>query len=184
MTLTNNQLCRLGETAVALELMKRGYDVINLNESLKNYKGADLLCVNGAGSKEDIYIQVKTGKSPKIDCGLTADPKTGVIANLDEKVTCPWVFVHVTELTTVQGNNELKFDFYILTCNETRELLRSAHHWYVKETYSGRVLSKPIRVSVDVPWLEAKGYNATKLHKPFTSTLKQSAKDQWDKIWL
>lgn len=176
MTLTNNQLCRLGETAVALELMKKGYDVINLNESLKNYKGADLLCVNGAGNKEDIYIQVKTGKSLKIDCGLTADPKTGIIAHLDEKVTCPWVFVHVTD--------DFKCDFYILTRDETRELLRSAHHWYVQETYSGRVLSKPVRVSVDVPWLEAKDYKATKLHKPFTNTLKKSAKDQWDKISL
>ena len=32
MTLTGNQLGRLGETAVALELMKRGYDVVNLNK--------------------------------------------------------------------------------------------------------------------------------------------------------
>lgn len=45
MTLTENQLGRLGETAVALELMKRGYDVVNLNDSIKNYQHADLLCV-------------------------------------------------------------------------------------------------------------------------------------------
>lgn len=45
MTLTENQLGRLGETAVALELMKRGYDVVNLNDSIKNYQHANLLCV-------------------------------------------------------------------------------------------------------------------------------------------
>lgn len=71
-SLSSQQLGRLGETAVALELMKRGFDVINLNDSLQNYKHADLFC---AKDDKTTLIQVKTGSSNKIYCGLTANSK-------------------------------------------------------------------------------------------------------------
>ena len=130
--LSNQQLGKCGETAVALELMKRGYDVINLNESLQNYKHADLLCLSCKTGKTEL-IQVKTGSTKNIRCGLIADSKTGIISDLDEKVICPWVFVHVSEYKTQEGKTDLKFDFYVLTRDETRELLRSAHHWYATQ---------------------------------------------------
>ena len=90
MTLTGNQLGRLGETAVALELMKRGYDVVNLNDSIKNYQHADLLCASSISGKTTL-IQVKTGSTMNIQCGL-ASTLDGVIDDLDGKVVCPWVF--------------------------------------------------------------------------------------------
>ena len=176
--LTSDQLCRLGETAVALELMKKGYDVINLNESLKNYEHADLLCISRSSGK-DIRIQVKTGSTNKIYCGLTATNK-GVINDLEKKVVWPWVFVHVTP----DGKGDFKFDFYILTCDETRELLRSSQDWYANQTKTGRILQKSIPVSVDVPWLEAKGSKETALHYAYKSTLKSTAIDKWEKISL
>ena len=65
--LNSDQLGRLGETAVALELMKRGYDVINLNESLQNFQHADLLCICSKTGKMQ-QIQVKTGSTKNIYC--------------------------------------------------------------------------------------------------------------------
>ena len=175
--LSFQQLGRLGETAVALELMKRGYDVINLNESLQNYKHADLLCVSCNTGKTEL-IQVKTGTTKNIYCGLVADPQTGVIPNLDEKVICPWVFVHATP----KGNDDYSFEFFILTCEETKELLRTAHHWYA--TQWDRTLTKNIQVGVDVPWLKGGISKESKLHPQYKSSLGCSAQDRWDKIAL
>ena len=176
--LSFQQLCKLGETAVALELMKRGYDVINLNESLQNYKHADLLCVSCDTGKTEL-IQVKTGSTKNIYCGLTANT-SGVISNLEEKVVCPWVFVHVTP----KGEDDINFDFYILTRNETIELLRSAHDWYANDTKNGRKLQNNILVGMDVPWLMGEDTKETKLHNAYKNPLKESSKDRWDKISL
>ena len=180
--LTNDQLGRLGETAVSLELMKKGYDVINLNESLKNYEHADLLCISRVSGK-DLRIQVKTGSTNKIYCGLTATNK-GIIDDLEEKVVCPWVFVHVTPVITLDGMDDFKFDFYILNRDETRELFKSSQDWYANQTKTPRTLQNSIPVSVDVPWLEAKGSKETSLHYAYKSTLKISSLDKWDKISL
>ncbi|MBR6659313.1 MAG: hypothetical protein IKL19_04470 [Paludibacteraceae bacterium] len=46
MKLTNKQKGVIGETAVVLELLKRGFDVININNSYQNYENADLICMN------------------------------------------------------------------------------------------------------------------------------------------
>lgn len=173
--LSFQQLGKLGETAVALELMKRGYDVINLNESLQNYKHADLLCVSCNTGKTEL-IQVKTGSTKNIYCGLTANT-SGEIFDLEEKVICPWVFVHITP-----KGDDINFDFYILTCEETKELLRTAHHWYA--TQWDRTLTKNIQVGVDVPWLKGGISKASKHHPQYKSSLGCSAQDRWDKIAL
>ena len=179
--LSSQQLCKLGETALALELMNRGYDVINLNESLQNYMNADLLCMSGK-TGEGIKIQVKTGTTKNIRCGLIAEPTTGVIQNLDDKIICPWVFVHIAECTTDDGKADFKFDFYVLLPDETKELLRTAHHWYA--TQWDRQLTKNIQVGVDVPWLKASISKASKHHPEYKSSLGCSAQDRWDKIAL
>lgn len=41
---SNKQLGAIGETAVMLELLKMGFDVININNSYNNYRKADLIC--------------------------------------------------------------------------------------------------------------------------------------------
>ena len=181
--LSSQQICKLGETAVALELMKRGYDVINLNESLQNYMNADLLCISGK-TGNGIKIQVKTGTTENIRCGLIADPATGVIQNLDERVICPWVFVHVADKTNQDGSTDFKFDYYILTRDETRELLRVAHDWYANDTKNGRKLQKNILVGMDIPWLMGEDFKDTSLHNARKNPLKSKALNQWDKIAL
>ena len=177
MTLTGNQLGRLGETAVALELMKRGYDVVNLNDSIKNYQHADLLCASAITGKTTL-IQVKTGSTMNIQCGLTSTPD-GVIDDLDGKVVCPWVFVHATP----QGKDDYSFEFYVLTRDEVLNLIKRSNDWDANQW--SRKLKHDIRVGVDVRWLDAKGSSDSPgLHPAYTSSLTVSSKNRWDKISL
>ena len=173
--LSSQQLGKLGETAVTLELMKRGYDVINLNDSIKNFQHADLLCVCGSTGKMQ-RIQVKTGSTKNIQCGLTSTPD-GVIDDLDGKVVCPWVFVYATP----QGKDDYSFEFYVLTRDEVLNLIKSSNDWYANQW--SRKLKHDIRVGVDVKWLDAKGSSDSPgLHPAYNSSLTASSKDRWDII--
>ena len=142
MELSNSQLGRLGETAVAMELMKRGYDVINLNDSISNFKSADLLCIKDGKS---FFVQVKTGTEHNILTGLTSTPD-GVIKDFDDKIVCPWVFVKVTPINDIDYN----FDFYILSKDDTKALISSSNDWYANKW--GRTLKGNILVGVEVKW--------------------------------
>ena len=176
MDLSPNQLGRLGETAVSLELQKKSFDVINLNDSIKNFPGADLLCVSSKSGKHT-FIQVKTGSTNNIQCGLVSTTG-GIIDNLKSKVTCPWVFVHVE-----QHLDDISFEFYVLTKDETLELIDKSNHWYTKEWT--RSLKCDVHVGVDVKWLKGEGSKESKgLHPAFESTLRESALNRWDKLDL
>ena len=48
---SNTQLGAIGETAVMLELLKMGFDVININNSYNNYRKADLICMSPDNEK-------------------------------------------------------------------------------------------------------------------------------------
>ena len=54
--INNKQLGQIGETAVMLELQKRGFDVININISYSNYPKADLICINAENGKNSVQI--------------------------------------------------------------------------------------------------------------------------------
>ena len=175
--LSRNQLGRLGETAVALELMKRGYDVINLNDAIKNFQNADLLCVSSESGKT-LLIQVKTGSTKNIQCGLVSTTD-GVIKDLDKKIICPWVFVHVT----TKGNNNYSFEFFVLTREETIELIKTSNDWYTNQW--NRKLKNDVLVGVDVDWLRGQGSKESpNLHPESTSSLQVTSENRWDKIAL
>ena len=177
MNLNSNQLGRLGETAVALELQKRGFDVINLNDAIKNYEGADLFCASPKSGKSTL-IQVKTGTTKNIQCGITSTPD-GVIENLDKKINCPWVFVYVEP----KENNDFSFEFYILTRDETYELIDKSNHWYTLEW--SRKLEKNVHVGIELKWLKGESSKESdKLHPAFISTLKETTFNKWDKLGL
>lgn len=177
MKLNSNQLGRLGETAVALELQKRGFDVINLNDAITNYEGADLICASPKSGKFT-PIQVKTATTKNIQCGLTSTPD-GLIEGLDKKIKCPWVFVYVEP----KENNDFSFEFYILTRDETYELIDRSNHWYTLEW--SRKLEKNVHVGIELKWLRAEGSKEKdKLHPAFNSTLKETALNKWEKIEL
>ena len=132
--MNNAQIGLIGETAVKLKLLEMGWNAINLNDAIRNFKGADLICING---KETCLIQVKTcpnpGKNPNIRTGLISDCK-GHIKDLKEKVVGPWVFVHING-----EGPKAEYDFYILTRQEVIELITTSNDWYVKQKKKIRV---------------------------------------------
>ena len=172
MELTQEQKGKIGETAVMLELLKKGFNVININNSYPNYKNADLICMN-ANNGKSVMIQVKTGTTQNIHTGFTSDVE-GSIPKLEEKIIGPWVFVYMPD------DKMSNMEFYILTREEVIELISSSNKWYATEYY--RKLKKKYPVGVYVDWLEGGLSKATKLHPEYKSTLRQTSKDNWWKI--
>lgn len=172
MKLTNKQIGVIGETAVVLELLKRGFDVININNSYLNYKNADLICMNPNNGKS-VMVQVKAGTTQNILTGFNSE-FDGTIQKLEESIIGPWVFVYMPD------DKMSNMEFYILTREEVIELISSSNKWYATEYY--RKLEKKYPVGVYVDWLEGGSSKATKLHPEYKSTLHQSSKDNWWKI--
>jgi hypothetical protein len=177
MELTQEQKGKIGETAVMLELLKKGFNVININNSYPNYKNVDLICMN-ANNGKSVMIQVKTGTTHNILTGFTSE-LDGSIPNLETSVIGPWVFVYMPD------DKLSNIEFYILTKEEVIKLISSSNKWYVTE-WNRKLTSKP-RVGVEVDWLkgkssEASKENAKKQHPEYKSTLHQSSKDNWWKI--
>ena len=172
MKLTNKQKGELGEILVSMELIKRGLDVVNLNTVNRNYKNADLICMN-ANNGKSVMIQVKTGTTKNIHTGFTSDVK-GSIPKLEEKIIGPWVFVYMPD------DKMSNIKFYILTREEVIELISSSNKWYATEY--DRELEKKYPVGVYVDWLKGGLTKATKLHPEYKSTLRQPSEDNWWKI--
>ncbi|MEE0962416.1 MAG: hypothetical protein U0L54_07730 [Bacteroidales bacterium] len=172
MKLTNKQKGELGEILVSMELINRGLDVVNINTVYRNYKNADLICMN-ANNGKSVMIQVKTGTTHNILTGFISE-LDGTIPKLGEKIIGPWVFVYMPD------DKMSNMEFYILTREEVIELISSSNKWYATEYH--RELKKKYPVGVYVDWLEGGTSKATKLHPEYKSTLHQTSKDNWWKI--
>ena len=177
MEITNKQKGELGENLVAMALMNMGWDVININAVYRNYKNADLICMN-ANNGKSVMIQVKTGTTHNILTGFISE-LDGTIPNLETSVIGPWVFVYMPD------DKLSNVEFYVLTREEVIELISSSNKWYVTE-WNRELKSKPI-IGVEVDWLQGKSSkastpNAKKQHPEYKSTLHQTSKDNWYKI--
>jgi hypothetical protein len=179
----NTRICAIGETAVALELLKKGFDVININSSFQNYKNADLVCMNPETGKS-VMIQVKTGTTHNILTGFTSE-LDGTIPNIDTSIIGPWVFVYIPK----ENYSEMKF--YILSKDEVKKLIVSSNLWYVKD-WNRTLTCKPI-VGVFTEWLEGKNqpgksslkYTYPEYQNPLASQSQNGlkiAEERWDKI--
>lgn len=177
MKLTNKQKGEIGETLVSMKLINMGWDVVNINTVYRNYKNADLICMN-ANNGRSVMIQVKAGTTDNILTGFISE-LDGSIPNLETSVIGPWVFVYMPD------DKLSNIEFYILTKEELIKLISSSNKWYVTE-WNRKLTSKP-RVGVEVDWLKgesskASKENAKKQHPEYKSTLHQSSKDNWWKI--
>lgn len=177
MKLTNKQKGEIGETLVSMKLINMGWDVVNINTVYRNYKNADLICMN-ANNGRSVMIQVKAGTTDNILTGFISE-LDGSIPNLETSVIGPWVFVYMPD------DKLSNIEFYILTKEEVIKLISSSNKWYVTE-WNRKLTSKP-RVGVEVDWLKgesskASKENAKKQHPEYKSTLHQSSKDNWWKI--
>jgi Holliday junction resolvase-like predicted endonuclease len=167
---------QIGETAVTLELQKLGLDTINLNGIRSNYQSVDLICMN-LDTGKSVMIQVKTGTTRNIITGLVSE-LDGSIPNLQTKIIGPWVFVKMDDET-------FDMEFYVLTKEETIELISSSNNWYVNG-WSRKLSSKPL-IGIEVSWLQGKHVEASneksrKQHIAFKNPLGHNSKDRWDKI--
>jgi len=173
---TKLDIGRIGEKAAELELLKLGFDVINLNDFRNNYENADLICMNPKTGKS-VMIQVKTGTTKNIMTGLTSE-LDGTIPDLEQNIVCPWIFVKIDKET-------FKMDFFILTREEAIKLIESSNDWYVNQ-WNRKLTSKPM-VGIEVVWLEGGQTDASKplakkQYPEYTSTLSVTSKDKWCKI--
>ncbi len=164
-----------GETAVTLELIKLGYDVININSSIQNYKNADLIVMNSKTGKSTM-LQVKCGTTKNILVGFTSE-LDGIIPDLDEKIICPWVFVKV--------DDNYNTEFYVLSAEEAKTLIKAGNDWYV-HGFNRHLKSKPV-VGMEILWLKGENTkaSATNLkiqHKAFNNPLGHNSENRWDKI--
>lgn len=161
----------IGETAVIMELLKRGYDVVNLNIFRNNYKRADIICMDSEGGKNTM-IQVKTGTTKNFIIGLVSETD-GTIERLEEKIVGPWVFVYT-------DNKCSSMEFYILTREETIELIKTSCDWYANQW--NRQLKHRQPAGIELNWLRGESSKATKNHPEYKSSLKETSKDKWYKI--
>ena len=179
----NARIGLIGETAVTLELLKKGIDVVNINSYYRNYKNADLECMNPETGKSAM-IQVKTGTTHNILTGFISETN-GTIKNLDSSIIGPWVFVYIPD------GNYSDMKFYILSKDEVKTLIESSNKWYVIE-WDRDLKSKPM-VGLEIAWLEGNNTpaktNGTKTYPEYKNPLgQQSIKGQkvsenrWDKI--
>lgn len=166
----------IGETAVALELLKRGFDVININNSYQNYKNADLICMNPKTGKS-VMIQVKTGTTHNILTGFLSE-LDGSIPNIDNAIIGPWVFVYIP------NNDYTEMEFYVMSREEIKTLILSSNMWYLNE-WNRTLTSKPI-IGVYVEWLRGENSpakNTKKYQYPeYKNSLGHNSIDRWDKI--
>lgn len=166
----------IGEAAVALELMKRGLDVININNTYKNYKNADLICMNPETGKS-VMIQVKTGTTNNILTGFVSE-LDGTIPDIDNAIIGPWVFVYSSK------DDFSEMEYYVLTKDEVKELITTSNKWYVTE-WNRTLKSKPI-VGLNVEWLkgeDAPGKSTPKYsYLSYRNPLGHNSISRWDKI--
>ena len=183
MKMKNDQKGTLGETIVAFELMNHGWDVININTVYRNYKNADLICMN-ANNGKSVMIQVKTGTTHNILTGFTSE-LDGTIPDIESSVIGPWVFVYMPD--DILSNMK----FYILTKEEVVKLITTSNKWYVTE-WNRELKNKPI-VGIEVKWLEGENQQGKLTQKytypeyknplgPRPQNGQEIAENRWDKI--
>jgi len=177
--LRKSQLCAIGENMVAVKLLQNGLDAIVANQSINNCQSYDLICVDPETGKTKL-VQVKTSVENNIPVGLSLGDCTQEI--LEKKIVGPWVFVHVTE-----ANNDLDFQFYLLTRKEVIKLIYESNYWYLNKWHrNGRLINLKSPCGVYVSWLnggcEKKDSKHDAFHNPISSCLVDSKTVTWKKI--
>lgn len=184
--LDNQMIGAIGEQLVCANLIAHGWPAVNVNSSIKNFKGIDLYCQHGIGgieATEVAQIQVKTtsqGEKAGIPIGITSR-EAADLEYLRKTIKGPWVFVNVKRLVP------LDVDYYILTAKQLIELAYGLHHWYL-DLLERRPCTESLEKSVACISIEQiKGnhvksrFSDTHFENPMRA--KVPAHDNWDNIW-
>ncbi len=172
----NQRLAAIGENMVIVRLLQEGVDAINANNIRTNFARVDILC-----HKDDRFtlVQVKTSdeRNPNFPTGLSisqAEDRSIV----EKAVIGPWVFVH-----TKGDGQQMSFDFYILSREETIDLIYKSNQWYLNGYRRENEIKKTSPVGVKLSWIKGIGEKETNKRSSFTSPIKpDTAKDAWQKI--
>lgn len=169
-------LAAIGENMVVVRLLQMGIDAINANNIHTNYARVDILCPTDTGFTQ---VQVKTSdeKNPNFPTGLSIEQALDR-ANIEKAVIGPWVFVH-----TEGSGHQMKFDFYVLSREETIELIYQGNRWYVEDYHRNNSIKMTSLVGVKLSWIKGIGEDKTSCREAFVSPIPPStAKDAWHKI--
>lgn len=138
-----------GEYLVAGMMSLKGW-VASL--TLKNYPSVDIFGLNPITQKT-VNIQVKTTKNhSSFNIGLQHDKRI----DIDSKITCPFVFVHIDKLDNIS--------YFILSRKELIDLIE-----ITDDEYFNRLRLKPLNPSYPI------ALNVKHLSK---------FKDKWENIWI
>lgn len=169
--LSKNQKGAIGEHLVAAKLLEQGLDVFMANMSINNSKSYDLLAVV-PDTLRTHFIQVKFNCTKYFNAGMTIAQARNKDF-LKEHIVGPWVFV--------DGSDSKKYEYYVLTADETIELLYQAHEWYWTKYNRKKEISDKSPAGFKLSWLKGESENSTTYHEGFINPI-TNAKERWDKI--
>lgn len=174
--LGSQQLCAIGENAVVVQMLLRGWDAANANTFVKNCASLDLFCRNPQ-TNVVVPVQVKVGTTDNIDIGCNLGQTQD--GTFQQKVCGPWIFVRLG-----MKDGQPAFRFFILAPSEIKELARRAQHWYINALRRNKPIALTNRATVLVPWLEGHAVEAgTKYAFGWDSPLSTSSENAWHKLW-
>ncbi len=174
--LTKQSLGSCGEFEVLSRLSLQGLEACISNMTKNNFKMIDIFCQNPQTSQV-VGIQVKTSTKTIFPVGLTiGDIRRG---NWQSKIKGPWIFVHVSGTVV----NPI-FRFFILSCSEMIQMIDVTHDWYINQWNRSKELSDNGVVCISMKWLEKQDEKAKfNVHPECIIPLKESAENQWQKLW-
>lgn len=176
MSKEKQRLAAIGENIVIVRLLQEGVDAINANNIHTNYARVDILCPKDDGFTQ---VQVKTSdeKRPNFPTGLSISQAEDR-SIIEKAVIGPWVFVH-----TKGEGQQMSFDFYILSREETIDLIYESNQWYLNGYRRATEIKKTSLVGVKLSWIKGEGEQNTARHSAFTPRIKPgSSKDAWHKV--
>ena len=178
--ISNQMLCAIGENLVSANLTAHGWPCANVNHSIKNFQGIDILCQRGLDSTDVVRIQVKTAIKNSFLVGLTCG-EAADIETLKTKITGPWIFVHIKSLIPLEAT------YYVLPRQAVIDLLYYGHDWYLNQW--NRPATETLKKSpaaISLKWLSGKNDKSTKssvqFQNPYPGDVfcKETA---WNNIW-
>ena len=178
--ISNQMLCAIGENLVSANLTAHGWPSANVNHSIKNFQGIDILCQRGLDSTEVVRIQVKTSIKNSFLVGLTCGEAVD-IETLKAKITGPWIFVHIKSLIPLEAT------YYVLPRQAVIDLLYYGHDWYLNQW--NRPATETLKKSpaaISLKWLKGENDKSNKSSiqflNPYPGDIFRTG-SAWDNIW-
>lgn len=169
--LSKSQKGAIGEHLVASKLLEYGLDVFMANMSINNTKSYDLLAVI-PDTLKTYFIQVKFNSTGYFNAGMNIEQVLDK-NYLSSRIVGPWIFV--------DGSQDDKYDYYILSREEVIDLLYQGHDWYWNGYTRSKEISSKSPAGFKLKWLKGESEDAIKNHIAFSNPI-TNAKDRWDKI--